>query len=64
MLQSSDIRYLTINDKTIENIKKLTYLRSTITKNTTLDQKLSMQVGKASTIEELPPQHPHQCPSV
>ena len=40
MLQSSNICFITIDDTTLKNVEKFTYLRSTITKNTTVDQEL------------------------
>lgn len=41
--------HLTINEMTLENIKKFTHLESTLFKSTTIDQQLSTKQGKAST---------------
>ena len=49
MSQFSDVRHFTINDIALENKERFTYFGLTITMNTTVDQELSMQFGKAFT---------------
>jgi len=49
MSQSSDTCLFTIDDTTLEHVEEFLYFGSTISKNTTVDQELSIRLGKAST---------------
>ena len=49
MSQATESHHFTINETTLDDVEKFTYLGSTLSKNTTLDQEIATRLGKAST---------------
>ena len=53
MSQSTEIHHSTINETTLDDVEKFTYLGSTLSKYTKLDQEIATTLGRASTTFDL-----------